>query len=127
MRICGAGPGATYPTGAPRRVSGRNRSLALGHGLRGPSAAMLRTMSGNRPRCHCKEFMVAHRFLSRGPLAAIVPLLPRRLQFPIPGELNLLLMPGEHVLRRDVSDGAVQTHVVVMRDVTLDQTPRIFQ
>jgi hypothetical protein len=47
-------------------------------------------------------------------LATILPLLPRRLQLPIPLDLNLLLMPGEHVLRRDVADGAVQTDVVVM-------------
>ena len=64
---------------------------------------------------------------SRGPLAAILPLFPRRLQFPIPLGLNLLLMPGEHVLRRDVADGAVQTNVVVMAYVTLNQTARIFQ
>ena len=51
---------------------------------------------------------------SRGPLAAILLLFPRRLQFPIPVGLNLLLMPGEHVLRRDVTDGPVQTHIVVM-------------
>jgi hypothetical protein len=60
-------------------------------------------------------------------LAAILPLLPRRLQLPIPLDLNLLLMPGEHVLRRDVADGAVQTDVVVMVYVTLNQTPCIFQ
>ena len=47
--------------------------------------------------------------------------------FPIPLGLNLLLMPGEHVLRRDVADGAVQTNVVVMLYVTLNQTPRIFE
>ena len=41
--------------------------------------------------------------------------------------LNLLLMPGEHVLWRDVADGAVQTNVVVMLYVTLNQTPRIFE
>src|ERR1019366_8457245 len=41
---------------------------------------------------------------SRGPLAAILPLFPRRLQFPILFGLNLMLMPGEHVLRRDVSE-----------------------
>src|ERR1035437_8623061 len=64
---------------------------------------------------------------SRGPLAAILPLFPRRLQFPIPVGLNLLLMVGEHLLRRDVADGAVQTHVVVMLYITLNQTPRIFQ
>jgi len=32
---------------------------------------------------------------------------------PDPG-LHLLLMAGEHVLRRDVADGAVQTDGVVM-------------
>jgi hypothetical protein len=32
----------------------------------------------------------------------------------IPVGLSLLLMPGEHVLRRDVADGAVQTDVAVM-------------
>jgi hypothetical protein len=46
---------------------------------------------------------------SRGPLAAILPLFLRRLQCPIPVGLNLLLMPpGEHVLRRDVTDSAVK-------------------
>jgi hypothetical protein len=64
---------------------------------------------------------------SRRPLAAILPLFPRRLQFPAPPVLYLLLMPGEHVLRRDVADGAVQTHVVVMLHVAVNQTPRIFQ
>jgi len=34
---------------------------------------------------------------SRGPLAAILPLFPRRLQSQIPVGLNLLLMPGKHV------------------------------
>ena len=47
---------------------------------------------------------------SRGPLAAIHPLFPRRVQLPIPLGVNLLLMPGEHVLRRDVANGAVQTN-----------------
>jgi hypothetical protein len=70
-------------------------------------------MSGHRSCSHRNEFLVAHCFLSRGPLAAILPLCPRRLQFPVPLGLNLLLMPGEHVLRRDVTDGAVQTNVVV--------------
>ena len=64
---------------------------------------------------------------SRGPLATILPLLPCRLQLPIPVGLNFLLMPGEHVLWRDVADGAVQTDVVVMLYVTLNQTPRIFE
>jgi hypothetical protein len=64
---------------------------------------------------------------SRGPPAAILPVFPRRFQLSIPLGLNLLLMPGEHVLRRDVADGAVQTNVVVMLGVTLNQTPCIFQ
>jgi hypothetical protein len=51
----------------------------------------------------------------------------RRVQLPIPLGLNLLLMPGEHVLWRDVANGAVQTHVVVMLYVTLHQTKRIFE
>src|ERR1700676_1482546 len=41
---------------------------------------------------------------SRRPLAAILPLFLRRVQLPIPLGLNLLLMPGEHVLRRYVTD-----------------------
>jgi len=40
---------------------------------------------------------------SSGPLAAILPLFPRHIQFPIPVGLNLLLMPAEPVLQRDVS------------------------
>src|SRR6202795_749632 len=64
---------------------------------------------------------------SRRPLAAILPLFLRRVQLPIPLGLNLLLVPGEHVLRRDVAGGTVQADVVVMLHVVLDQTPRIFQ
>jgi hypothetical protein len=63
---------------------------------------------------------------SRGPLTALLPLFPRCLQFPIPLSLNLVLIPGEHALRRDVPDGAVQTNVVVMLYVTLNQTLCIF-
>jgi hypothetical protein len=54
-------------------------------------------------------------------------LFPRCLQLPILVGLNLLLMPGEPVLWRDIADGAVQTDVVVMLSVTFNQTPRIFQ
>jgi len=39
---------------------------------------------------------------SRSPLAAILPLFPHRLQLPVPLGENLLLMPAEHVPRRDV-------------------------
>ncbi len=34
---------------------------------------------------------------------------PRGFQLPIPLGLNLLLMPGERVLWRDVADGTIQT------------------
>jgi hypothetical protein len=50
-------------------------------------------------------------------------LFPRRLQVPIPADLNLLLMPGEHVLRRDVAGVAVQPNVFVMLYITLHQAP----
>ena len=78
---------------------------------------MLRWMSGHRPCCHCKEFPEVHRFLSDGPLAAILPLLPRRIQLPIPLGLHLLRMPDEHVVWRDIPDGAVQTRVVVIQPI----------
>jgi hypothetical protein len=41
--------------------------------------------------------------------------------------MDLSLTPGEHVLRRDVANRAVQTNAVVMLDVVLDQTPRVIQ
>src|SRR6266498_5338984 len=41
--------------------------------------------------------------------------------------MYLLLTPGEHVLRSDVADGAIQADVVVMFDVALHKTPRIVQ
>jgi hypothetical protein len=50
----------------------------------------------------------------RGPLAAIYPLFSRRLQLPIPPGENLPLMPVDHVHRRDASDGAVRTDIVVV-------------
>lgn len=39
---------------------------------------------------------------SRCPLVAILPLFPRRFQLPIPVDLNLLLMPGEHAHRSEI-------------------------
>src|SRR5439155_9535090 len=64
---------------------------------------------------------------SRRPLAAILPLFLRRVQLPIPLGLNLLLVPGEHVLWSDVADGTVQANVVVVLHITLDQAPCVFQ
>src|ERR1700726_3243636 len=64
---------------------------------------------------------------SRSLLPTNLPLFSRRLQLPIPLGVDLLLTPGEHVLRRDVANRAVQADVVVMLDVALHQTPRVFQ
>jgi hypothetical protein len=64
---------------------------------------------------------------SRGLPATNLPVFPRRLQLSVPLGVNLLLMPGKHVLRRDVSDGAVQTHVIAMLHVSSHQTPRNFE
>jgi hypothetical protein len=41
--------------------------------------------------------------------------------------LNLLLMPGEHVLRRHVTDRAVQPEIVVSVHILLNQAFCIFQ
>jgi TPR repeat protein len=48
------------------------------------------------------------RSFSRGLLATALTVLPRRLQLPIPPGLDLPPTPGQHVLRRDIADGAVQ-------------------
>ena len=64
---------------------------------------------------------------SRGLLTTNLALFPRLLQPPIPRGMDFLLTPGEHLLRRDVADGAVQANVVVMLDIALYQSPRIFQ
>ena len=57
---------------------------------------------------HCRPTGSNPFHPSRRPLAAILPLFLRRVQLPIPLGLNLLLMPGEHVLRLHVTDRAVQ-------------------
>jgi hypothetical protein len=44
------------------------------------------------PRSLATVFFWWYRFISRGPLAAILPLFPRRLQLPIPLGLNFLLV-----------------------------------
>ncbi len=63
---------------------------------------------------------------SRGLLPTNLPLFSRRLQLAIPLGMNLLLTAGEHVVRRDVADGAVQADVVVILDVSpLPDTARL--
>ena len=57
------------------------------------------------------------RSVSRDLLAANLSLFSRILQLPIPLVVDLPLTPGEHVLRGDVADRAVQADVVVMLDV----------
>ena len=74
---------------------------------------------------HCRPTGSNPFHPSRRPLAAIPPLFLSRVQLPIPLGLNLLLMPGEHVLWSDVADGTVQANVVVMlhidvRDLVVD-------
>jgi len=49
------------------------------------------------------------------------------LQFPVAFAVNLLLAASQHLLRCDVADGTVQAGVVVMLDVSLHQSPRIFE
>ena len=56
-----------------------------------------------------------------------LPLSPGRLQLAIPLGVDLLLPPGEHLLRGDVADSTVHAHVIVMNDIALYQTPRIFE
>jgi hypothetical protein len=50
-------------------------------------------------------------------MAAILPLIPCRLQVPIAVGLNRLPMPGEHVLWRDIANGAFQTNMNVSRRI----------
>jgi hypothetical protein len=52
---------------------------------------------------------------SRGLLTTNLALFSGLLQLPIPLGMDLLLTPGEHVLRRDVANRTVQANVVVTR------------
>src|SRR5215467_12594273 len=61
---------------------------------------------------------------SRGLLPTNLPLFSRLLQLPISLGMDLLLTPGEHVLRRDVTDGTVQADMVVLLHVALHQPLR---
>jgi len=58
---------------------------------------------------HCRPTGSNPFHPSRRPLAAILPLFLRRVQLPIPLGLNLLLMPGEHVVPRQNS-GSTELH-----------------
>jgi hypothetical protein len=58
-------------------------------------------------------------------VTANLPLLPRRLQLPVALRVDLLLPPRQHVFRRDIARGAVESDVVVAVHVTLHQTTRV--
>ena len=70
---------------------------------------------------------IGHICSLRSLAPADLPLFSRLLQLPISLCMDLLLTPGEHVLRRDIADGTVQANVVVMIDVALHQSLRIVQ
>src|SRR5437764_175504 len=83
-----------------------------------------------RHRVHRRPPLVGFSYsgpqsLSHSLLPTNLPLLSRRLQLPIPLGVDLRLTPGEHVLRGDVANRAVQPDVVVMFDIALHQTPCI--
>ena len=48
------------------------------------------------------------------------------LQLSIPCSMDLDLSTGEHIVRRDIADGTMQAHGVVVIHVVLNQTQRIF-
>jgi hypothetical protein len=64
---------------------------------------------------------------SSGLLRTNVPLLPRRLQFPVAPSVDLLLPPSQYVFRPDVARSTVQTDVVVVVHVSAYKTPCIIE
>jgi len=63
-------------------------------------------------------------YSSSGLLAANLPLLPSRLQLPVPLRVDLQLSSCQDVFRRDVTNRAVQPDIAVTPDKTLHQAPR---
>src|ERR1700676_1878257 len=55
-----------------------------------------------------------------------LPLAARVLQFAIACGVNLGLTSGEHIVRRHIANGTVQTHGVVVIHVGLNQAYRVF-
>ena len=85
-------------------LSGRNSSL------RAPGARWDCTRPITRGRTRNGRCMCA----SSGLLATNLPLRPRRIRLPVALRVDLLLPPRQHVLRGDVTRGAVQADVVVV-------------
>src|SRR5205085_8459161 len=71
-------------------------------------------------QCHFNSFG-----LRRLSLPAFFPLLARFFQFAIPRRKNLGLVPRQHIRRRDISDGTVQSHGVVVVHILLDEFQRV--
>ena len=62
------------------------------------------------------------------PLAGAAVAAPASLfEFAVALRVDFIPAAGEHVCGRDIADGAVQAHVVVVIDVVADQAPRIVQ
>ncbi len=85
---------------------------------------------GNPDRIHFTGYRTSRRLasslltrLAGGDSAVAVWPLPACGRF----RVDLLLPPRQHVLRRDIADGAVQADAVVVIHVALDQTPRIVE
>src|SRR5689334_8243244 len=91
----------------PARVYLPSNALLADLPLRIPSSAN-RKLSLRTP--HPTE-----RESSSGLLPTNLPLFPGDLQLPVPFRVDLLLPPRQHVLRRDVANGAIQTNIVVRR------------
>src|ERR1035438_6383253 len=78
-----------------------------------------------RPRRASFRFTRQNHLTLRGLRTSKFSLLARRFQLPIPCRQDLLLPSGQHVRRRDIADGAVQPHRVVVVDVLGNEPPRV--
>jgi hypothetical protein len=67
------------------------------------------------------------RICGRRLLPSQLALLATLLQFAVALGMYLRLSPCEHVVRRDITDGAVQPNVVIAIYILLDQAFRLFQ
>ncbi len=64
---------------------------------------------------------------SHGLLPTNLPLFSCLLQLPISLGMDILPMPGKHVLRLDEANGTVKADIVVMLHVAFHQPPRVLQ
>ena len=78
-----------------------------------------------RPRRASFRFTRQSHLTSHRLLAAKFSLLPRRFQLPVPRLVDFFLPSCQHVGRRNVTDGAVQSHRVVVFDIVANQPLRL--